>query len=933
MPVELVFSGWNGSFVDSAAGYLEGLATGPLTDLGGVLVLVPTREAGRRLRQTLAARAAGHGRALLSGPVMTPGGFLGWLDGPGVAGHAQQMAAWTKALLEADEEALLPLLPQGRQGDPAAVLTLARRLVKVAEAISEGPFQFGDLVPRIAELGGDFAELEASRWQALELLHGAARASLQEAGLADSLDARCASVAAPRVQEGVKTVVLAGICDLPGSLRQILDALAQRLDLKVLVNAPSELASHFDPWGIPDEDYWPTQPIPLDETQVRALESPAAEARAVLDLLRANPEGPALCVLSPETKACLLSTGALEGFSFLDPGGAPLDRHQLALLLTLARDYRREGSCQSLLALVAHPAMQRLLAPRLGDPFAFLGALHDKVRQEAPLFGVADLVHRLPDSHNLPALKALVEAVNQLLAPLAEQFNAATLAGFFRQAYKGCTWSPENPGDRSFLAAAEKLMDSAADQERGPAAALPEAAGRGLDFFLATLEGRSYDEDGTEDSIPMLGILELPFEAAGQLLILGASDASLPSCVRGDPFLPDRARAHLGLAHNLRRLARDAFIVRAAVEQRLATGGAVQFSFGAFSQGGQPQRPSPLFFLTEDEALGARVLRLFAPPPKPPAPPASQPGAGLRLRAPAGTYGRPLSASAIRDYLTSPFLFYLKHVAGLRPPAPCDLELTPLSFGNILHGLVEGLEGETSLLDCEDPQPFADYLNGQLDATAAGLYGGDIPGLVGLQFESMRVRLQHLAQVLADSRREGWRLLHTEKDFELELDLEGQKVPVKGRMDWLERHTSGVYRVLDLKTGDNAKDPAAAHLVTASPDADPDLTVPLGRSLKVFADLQLPLYAMAQFQATGALPQVGYLCLPAAVTETRLALLEDYEALHPVALRTLARVHRDITSGRFWPPGRWQFTDEFGRFLAGNPAAVVAFEALEGGAR
>jgi hypothetical protein len=864
---------------------------------------------------------------------MTPGGFLGWLDGPGVAGQAQQMAAWTKALLEADEADLEPLLPQGRQGDPMALLTLARRLVKVAEAISEGPFQFGDLVPRIAELGGDFAELEASRWQALEQLHGAVREALVAAGLADSLDARCASVAAPRVQENVKTVVLAGICDLPGSLRQVLESLEPSLEMKVFVNAPESLAAHFDRWGIPEEEYWPTQPIPLDETQVRALESPAAEARRALDLLRANPDGPALCVLSPETKACLLSTGALEGFSFLDPGGAPLDRHELALLLTLARDYHRERSCQALLALVAHPAMLRLLSPGLGDPFAFLGALYDKVRQDAPLFGVGDLLHRVQASPNLPALKNLLDTVHHLLAPLAEQFNAANLAAFFRQAYRGCTWSTENPRDRGFLAAAEKLMDSAADQEHGPAAALPEAAGRGLDFFLATLEGRSYDEDGTEESIPMLGILELPFEAAGQLLLLGAADAHLPSCVRGDPFLPDRARAHLGLAHNLRRLARDAFIVRAAVEQRLATGGAVQFSFGAFSQGGQPQRPSPLFFLTEDEALGTRVLRLFAPPPKPPTIQASQPGTGLLLRAPAGTYDKPLSASAIRDYLTSPFLFYLKHVAGLRPSAPCDLELTPLSFGNILHGLVEGLEGEPSLLDCDDPQPFADYLNARLDSTAERLYRGDVPGLVGLQFDAMRVRLQHLAQVLADSRREGWRLLHTEQAFDLVLDLEGQKVPVKGRIDWLERHTSGIYRVLDLKTGDNAKDPIATHLVTAPADADPDLTVPVGRSIKVFADLQLPLYAMWQAQTTGVLPQVGYLCLPAAVTETRLALLEDYEALHPVALRTLARVHRDISAGRFWPPGRWQFTDEFGRFLASNPAAVVAFEALEGGGR
>ncbi|MDI1247428.1 MAG: hypothetical protein PSV13_00970, partial [Lacunisphaera sp.] len=60
------FLPWDRPLPAQAAAWLaQGWAgDGPL-DLGGVLVIVPTRQSGRRLREALAEHAAGRGSAVL----------------------------------------------------------------------------------------------------------------------------------------------------------------------------------------------------------------------------------------------------------------------------------------------------------------------------------------------------------------------------------------------------------------------------------------------------------------------------------------------------------------------------------------------------------------------------------------------------------------------------------------------------------------------------------------------------------------------------------------------------------------------------------------------------------------------------------------------------------------------------------------------------
>ena len=91
--VERVFLGWDRPFLTAAVDWLLERRDG----LPEMLVVVPTAQSGRRLREAL-AEAAG---AVLSPKIATPGSFLQTRDAEAAADWADEATGW----------------PEGRMGD------------------------------------------------------------------------------------------------------------------------------------------------------------------------------------------------------------------------------------------------------------------------------------------------------------------------------------------------------------------------------------------------------------------------------------------------------------------------------------------------------------------------------------------------------------------------------------------------------------------------------------------------------------------------------------------------------------------------------------------------------------------------------------------------------------------------------------------------
>ena len=120
--VEREFLGWDQPFLTRAVEWLLERRD----DLPGMLVVVPTSQSGRRLRETLAAATG----ALLSPKVVTPGWFLQTRDDEAAADWMEQVA-WVEVLEAVADwpayEALFPA-PPGAGNTPLATPPLRREL-------------------------------------------------------------------------------------------------------------------------------------------------------------------------------------------------------------------------------------------------------------------------------------------------------------------------------------------------------------------------------------------------------------------------------------------------------------------------------------------------------------------------------------------------------------------------------------------------------------------------------------------------------------------------------------------------------------------------------------------------------------------------------------------------------------------------------------
>lgn len=161
-----------------------------------------------------------------------------------------------------------------------------------------------------------------------------------------------------------------------------------------------------------------------------------------------------------------------------------------------------------------------------------------------------------------------------------------------------------------------------------------------------------------------------------------------------------------------------------------------------------------------------------------------------------------LSGSAVAGLSGCPLQWFLR-----REVRAEDVAGAALGFGNVLHALAEEVAAGAPA-DLE-------YLMGRLDTVWSEL-AYDAAWQSTDQREAARESLRRF--LLWHSGRPDRRLLGVEVPFEAELDVEGERVRIRGRIDRVEVDSQGRTRIADLKTGKTQPTAAAV-------SADPQLGV------------------------------------------------------------------------------------------------------------
>lgn len=903
------FWGWDAPVLEKAPAFLmggSGADTGA-PDFGDTLVIVPTAEAGRRLREALA-------RALDATGVLAP---VVWTAEQALLPQAaraqcatplQARMAWRQALERTPPERLKALFPDPpEERGWAWQVEMARLMADLNALVGAGGLPMAEVAGRAGQ--------DAPRWQDLALLAESQALVLKSLGLEDAQSMKRQVAAVPVLPEGVRRVVILAAPDLPPLFDRWAAACAGAgIRVEVAVHAPEEMAHAFDPLGRPDPAFWGEDAeveLPFGNEALHLCHDATAQAERVIAALRGSvPAGRvALGVADAEAGSILVEKLALEEVAVFEPGGIAPQQTGLWHLLSELRALLGSGSWRSFARLLRVPEMRAALAGTREKGCILLAAADDFAARRLPvtLRHARELLKTGTEGDEAKGLLGTaLKNAEALLETLSRKPLPEAARDLLMSLYGGRLFRPDAPDDHRVTEAGDAWLSCCeeiqAELDRFDLKPAPEDR---LALSLDALGRAALSEPRGEVDLVLQGWLELLWESAPHLIVAGMNEEHVPGILLAHPFLPDGLRQKLGLPCQATRFARDAYLLRALAEPR-ARHGSLRLLCGQWSERGDALRPSRLLFLCPDADLPRRVEHLF--------PKHEEKGAAAEPPRTLAWKLRPrlappkvetISPSRLASYLGCPFRHYLSSVVGMDSVDPDQREMSALDFGNLAHHALQQLANDPAMRACADVETLADFLVEAALRRAALLYGRKPAPLVALQLEGLKQRLRHAAEAEAAERADGWRILRAEWSPEQPVLIEGAELRLK--IDRVDRHEgSGRIRVLDYKTSDKANPPLDAHAARTRRVAEGEewktFAAPDG-AMRQWSDLQLPLYAAA-LQAHGLAPQeAGYFALPKSVQDTRVLLWEDFgPAWVESALECAAEAVRRMREGIFWPP-------------------------------
>src|SRR5512136_1180337 len=466
MSVELRFLGWDAPATAKVREFLlPQEPTGPV-DLAKDLIVVPTRQAGRRLREALALHCSSRKTALLSLRVVTPAFFVRPEDESGtVAAPVEVAAAWADVLMKADLGRYGGLFPaRAPSQDFLWALRTGEMIEGLRNTLADGGY-------RIADVYRDFSAVleEKERWHDLAELEMAYLERLGEIGLQDPSVWMLHSAENAEPLAGAERIVLAAVPDPTPLMVRKLEHLAERIPIVVLVHAPEAQADCFDSWGRPVPEKWRERRIevPRPDADIVLTGSPSSQSHKVLELMaqeagRFGPGDVALGVPDEDIIPFLEADLAGAGLVPFNPAGKLAAQHPLAQLLQSFRD---------LLSVADYPSVSALM--RNSDFLDYLQKKHrilpSRVLEELDKCQNEHLPQSLDDLLRASKRRAFVSArrpefpnLAKAIAVVADQVRAfedadmeTSVRSFLQSIYEFRTLNARKPEDSEFVAVAE----------------------------------------------------------------------------------------------------------------------------------------------------------------------------------------------------------------------------------------------------------------------------------------------------------------------------------------------------------------------------------------------------------------------------------------------------------------------------------------------
>ena len=894
---QTIFLDWNLPLLPAITEQLLSSANGDLIDLSNTLVVVPTVQSGRRLREALALASNG----LFPPEIVTPDGLLlQTLREETIASEIAVIAAWVSIFQSLDFNQFKTLFPIAPEFSVTWQHSMARRFVQLRNELGEEGLDFQQVAQLTRKSGH-----EPERWQELAKLEKLYLDYLRKHNLQDPKQLRREAAQHYKPPEHIDRIILAATPDPQPLILQTLEQSMQQISVEIWIYGSED--AHFDNWGRPLAEHWNQRPLNFEawDVHLQTVTTQNTAASFIVESMEDKmPESILIGLADPALNPIVADALTRAKIAYYDPEGQSLHNSSVGKLAELLCRLHKDPDISTVRTLLQHSDVQDWIgvAKNANKVLQQLDQIFEK--NLAP--DLSALIHFAARSSKATELNAALTQLVQLAEELGNTDSfAETLAHKLKLIY------------------AEKQIESSAESEF-PWEEQAEAVRKWLqliaeteslfsdlpkNFAHTTLEHSIYNSrvypTRPQQAHDLLGWLELLWNDAPHLIVAGLNEHCVPESVIGDNFLPESLREQLGLRTNAQRSARDAYLMEALCRRRTEKNGCVDFLIPQVSHDRHPLKPSRLLFQVTADKLIQRTRKLFQasdngftnskhsiawklkPPPD--------------LELPAS-----LPVSALKSYLQCPFRFFLRYVLRMRPVDVETRELSPAAFGTLFHDTVAKLKGD--ILDQTiKPGDLIKKLHAIAEHLFEHRYGKRLSFALRLQYEALMERIVSFAEHQCDdiALNGGTHILETEEAFEI--SLEG--FILSGRIDRIDQRGKQL-ELIDYKTSNQPKDPEKAHLTTVGKKAPPAhlpeeaLFEQDGKCYR-WADLQLPLYNYTKDQNCEKAVSLAYFNLGQTVDKSGIVRWENFsQELSDSAKSCTISILRQIKDGIFWPPNQ-----------------------------
>ncbi|MEM0964524.1 MAG: PD-(D/E)XK nuclease family protein [Verrucomicrobiota bacterium] len=896
--IERIFTGYERPILHTLLEHLDQFDQHGVVDLSQTVLILPTRNVGRRVREQLAIRAGESNRAALSPLTLTPGSLFSSLAPEEKTFRpASQILAVINVLESLSSEVLQRAFGREEFGGFNESLSFARVFLHSRRTLAEGLFD-------CASVSRHPSIPDRDRWAALATIEAKYRSLLQNERLLDPDDWAAEMATAPSPCPEWKRIIVAGTPDFPERTAVFLRNLSQTVPVEILILARPEEEAAFDDVGRPLESWFLKKSIEIPEEFLHiATDVVAANERIATQLVRyPDSRSAAVCgvgqAVDGDSLAYTLTSRRVPAYN---PAGVPFVSTP-------------QGRFLQILERIAFGEDPEDFASWLRDPFVATWVANegeslpreewiqgiDQIRAESLPATIGSFLQILKARGAKPKIIGLTQKIRKIARKVGNIFQLL-----------------ESEEMRTLLTTIERedgVTDFAKNlftiREASQQYTLKsDSALLGQWAIKEALQFSIYPERPAE-VIEVLGWLELLWDEHPWLQIPDFYDGSIPGETVNQPFIPEALLRELSLPSRKQRDTRDAYILKTLIRLR-KDGGRVDLYVPGRDLTGKTVSPSRFLFYTDEHDLSKRIA-LVSKGPIPSEAPTPAPSLLFdpSAKAPHSSWLSEIDriyVTSFASWIRCPFTFYLERVCGMTTVEPDRMEMDPRYFGTAVHEVMRILD-ETLMdkAEWEDLDKVQTKATELLENWFSRVFGRKTGLLLQLQKEAIHRRISAAVSIRRETRIEGWTPMHIEWNFRPEGLLEIDGIPLSGQIDLVEERGDEI-RLIDYKTSDQAESPSKAHLENIerkkrfSPSSLLTINSEPGSGWR---NLQLPLYAKVIAEKYPERPiRVAYILLPKAVTESRLEEWKEFSLqLAEEAVEAAEKIVDLWKNAGFWPP-------------------------------